>query len=1444
MDKLTGISSKLKVSTNEISAEIIQVVMVQAKKHTNSPKVIGKEWNEIAELLWKHLQTGLTKYDDQLLCATCFFSVLPLTENQDFYLTSILLVINKELDLRNMNYGEEKHNFKISEVVSVMYGLFQSAFLTQSSTEDLNCMDSILKSSFNLLLLLAYEYSRFTYIAFKTINSFKKIIGTTLHGHIFDTAGIILLLNLVIHNWENPITGVRDLNRGIFQMVISNLTRDMYEDIFKQINDFYWNKAKYLMLSEIIETYTYCLQYNIHDVINKSDWVDGLMYSLCKSGLVSAGADMYYAILKQLKSDDEWCGLFLNKLLQILTSQNIKAIENFTNYWCLTTFKKMPSLAKILIGELDVAENSENKIYSSLCLLKQANKLGLLQKDWSAPEVTFPKDLMLCAVDSCNTSLRIQAFDVVCVSQCKSMPQAVEYDVVLRYLQDNVTSDCTVLRLSMFDSLNSFLTRIQSTYMTNSNVYSNINFQVLISFCKKLQNFIVDSLSLNGNYQRKITTVKLCKLVQDCFCSPPRKMQKQGSRIKSLTICEMLKKECSWILHENVFVMKLLGLLNDPSDDIRENIIQLLLNHYYMKLKCPLILNHVIDNALNSMTSKFFYNINCGRSMFKLITNILLAEDSTAKFKNAEDVFLFAYQELVTENKLRTDVVKSIETGKQLHSLITILHVVLEACYQNTYKIARLDEHFAELVSILEEVSNQFAWEDTSTSSDFSKMSDMVEIMISLSGYDPDKDQTKISGLHQIVLNCLWLNVKVSCDLASLLIQFTEDIELINKCLNIIARVLETCRHKGAIEAAGAAIGKAIQHLTSLTEHSVLQQLPYTLLKHKLRDLISEAGGMSSITRRGAGLSIMVHRIVSSDMKRGKPLFHYFMETLLATCASIDSPESESTIDNQRDLPQAIYIHFLTRIVTDSSLASDMMYYSAKLAALAFGNLTSPRWQIRNAALQLYGALIPKLIGQKKASGSDDETVATVACDEFRTHSPALWCHITESLAAYSYKTEVQAHSDLVPILNILGNIAKRYNFTVDIEAQTSKDTGLLKSLILLLHSPIYTIRRLTAKCIFNLFSFDDIYDVIVKQNIKSENYLHGILMLLTIYHKKQCKHSQMENNYEVLKDKFENILNTGKHSYVCKQLFEEIFCSNVLDINDLHDTLLEMRNNAYSPGVHLWAENRIEKIVAKMPWSNIPEILETLLLHDCNKFGTFILRKLNFDESIPKSILLEISNQLLVFSQKWDNTVIWDMLYVISLKEKIVNVDVNAVLSQIKGNDVPYKIRFAIPFAIRVSTDHDNMKVISEILLNLSDPEINDTDMRYIAALANNEIAQDFEKLPDDIKINAITTAVILLQDEDEDIRNLNVQFYKNIRGGIATNPYICLHKILNHEFLDAILKNPKQGKQDLCEKLSKVFEMKSIDDDEYNPFANETKNIYCEVPVIRKFIEKLKSS
>lgn len=729
-----------------MSSNKFQEVLIKAKKRGN---VAQNEifWIEVSESLWTHLNKGLSKFDDQLLCATCFYTVVTHIpkEKQEYYCTDILEVIENELTLREYN----KVSSETSKVISFMYGIFQSSFLTQDA--NVKNLPSVLQASFKLLIKIAYEYSKFTFIAFKTISSFKKVCGTELQQNLLCKENQITLLNLTNHNWENPITGVRDLNRTIFHTLMSVNNDNMFEKVLEEINLFYWNKAKYLMLTEIVAQCNKEVKYN---------WIDGLIYSLHKPGLVSAGADLYYAIFKTLNSAEIWCRIFLEPVIKVLNGPSIKAIENFNNYWCLTTLKTYPSLTEIIMNELKKLSECEHKLYSILCVLKQANKLGIIVKDWDS--IDFKEKMVLDGLDNYNNCVRMLAFDIVCVSQDKAMPASVEYDLILKFLKNNVNSDCTVLRISMLNSFINFLTRVHITFLNYMKSDQNNEMNNLEMFCETFQQFVIDCLLMNGNYQRKITCIKLANTYLNGLSEVPRKRQKQTKQ-SNVTMIGMLEKKGIWMMSQDTFVKKLLSLLNDPAEDVRENVSQLLMKHFAKQLTRTEMFNNLIEQAIKSMQSKFFYEISCGQTMFKLIISLLTKENNIeAKFKNIEDIFHFASDELITEYRLKRGIVEALENGKQLHSFMSILHAVLEVNLQHSNKMP--DVRILELIDILNGISNQFAWdEDSSTSSDFSKMSDMVQNIITKSGCTTsEKDGTKISGLHQIILNCLWLNVKVN----------------------------------------------------------------------------------------------------------------------------------------------------------------------------------------------------------------------------------------------------------------------------------------------------------------------------------------------------------------------------------------------------------------------------------------------------------------------------------------------------------------------------------------------------------------------------------------------------------------------------------------------------------------------------------------------------------
>lgn len=85
----------------------------------------------------------------------------------------------------------------------------------------------------------------------------------------------------------------------------------------------------------------------------------------------------------------------------------------------------------------------------------------------------------------------------------------------------------------------------------------------------------------------------------------------------------------------------------------------------------------------------------------------------------------------------------------------------------------------------------------------------------------------------------------------------------IEECARVIYQILIRCRHKGAIEAAGEAMGLLCRRLLTSRVESI-RVIPGNLLLEFL-DRLDRTQTGSSITRRSAGLVYLIVKIVSSQ---------------------------------------------------------------------------------------------------------------------------------------------------------------------------------------------------------------------------------------------------------------------------------------------------------------------------------------------------------------------------------------------------------------------------------------------------------------------------------------------------------------------------------------------------------------------------------------------------
>lgn len=78
-----------------------------------------------------------------------------------------------------------------------------------------------------------------------------------------------------------------------------------------------------------------------------------------------------------------------------------------------------------------------------------------------------------------------------------------------------------------------------------------------------------------------------------------------------------------------------------------------------------------------------------------------------------------------------------------------------------------------------------------------------------------------------------------------------------------------------------------------------------------------------------------------------------------------------SPAHKNRDNRLASVLHFLCVLVKDGELRSPLTSYMVDIFAIAIATIESPEWTVRNASLQLFGAIVPKLVGQTQYFEND-----------------------------------------------------------------------------------------------------------------------------------------------------------------------------------------------------------------------------------------------------------------------------------------------------------------------------------------------------------------------------------------------------------------------------------------------------------------------------------------
>ncbi|KAL1138857.1 hypothetical protein AAG570_008919 [Ranatra chinensis] len=785
---------------------------------------------DIANNLLEILSTCKLSFENQILASIAFFQI-KLSKG-----TELNIVVSQPDMFR----------------VCLCNGLLQLSD-TFWSNDHLNWNDLMYSKMFPVLENHCFQYTQLTLLSFKCLSSWLRKVSTDI---------LLRILNVVMANWENPMNCVKEQNSIIFDHLL-NATETFHDEecsaylkpsalLNLVLTEQSWMmKSKYFLLSIILPKCGVLKVFKVEIIFysSNSDIQNGLLTSLAYTHLASAGTELYKVCLESMDLE-QWQDIFLQPITKILTSSTyMLQKQNVFNYWLPYTIKKYKMSLELLYNAVTSNGNDSSNIFPIICILKLGRKEGYEVMQWQhLSESTY----LLRALRHSDETIRSQAFSALCVSSKASIsPSDQEFQMVENFLTENINVDHAALRQNMLNNFTSFLCRVRDAclhtlkikYHSEPGQLENRALTRSMIFLEWLYNFLKSNLEIGSNYQRMYTSLEIYKIVLS-FLSEGYKVMKYAIAVGKWSFTSEHSREI------------LLYCISNPAEDIRESAGFILTTYFKFNDNETNRFGELYKKAVQLCSDMMFYYAESGALLVQVVTSLAYKNGGLAGLKplnlaNKDDRVSSTLLSLASAQalELKADLLKAASQGSPLHGVL--------------WALARLstDRTSPEFASLTQSERLQLITIMETTVEHLLKVLAAKSSKVSIE----DSDKLQLSPAYQLVLNCIWLNLRVCCSFSSGLVSSCggmSDNE-VERCWRLVISVLKQCRHKGALEVAGSSLGI----LATMLEKQVL--LPAI---SQLTDIISdsdECPGMTQSTR-GAGNVIFLHRLIANDARPNK----------------------------------------------------------------------------------------------------------------------------------------------------------------------------------------------------------------------------------------------------------------------------------------------------------------------------------------------------------------------------------------------------------------------------------------------------------------------------------------------------------------------------------------------------------------------------------------------
>ncbi|KAF3430520.1 hypothetical protein E2986_07507 [Frieseomelitta varia] len=1042
-----------------------------------------KQWQPVHIHIIEAFILNTENRERSLLASHTFFALLSIQSNLSFLKEIFISFLNSK---RNEVYiFDKRYNIVENELFKLIcaYGYLQVNHNEIYSND-------IFFLIFDVIFDHCIRYTKHSYFAYKILCTWlQRTINTTFWSTYSEIEQRLEMI--IFSNWCNAINDISKQNSAlIFNMYLKIMGKkyDRYlEYLFKYcVDTISWqNEIKYDILAEICEIW------DETKIITSRDFLFSLCSSLTKYYLRSPGTKVYLAIVKKL-SENEWkkaFGHIMNYLFHHWESnENHNVLQLLCKHWLEPVVKKYRNLLPYLWNLItDIREH----------ILRSH-----LQKMACEMHIDLPQQAEIeCYLNHNKEIVRLNGFAINCYQVNKLYNENKDRFFTIRsFLWHNANSTTVYMRNGIVKYFKIFYTNVLKMCDNNPDCIHDVYY-----ITHWLHEFFLDCFEIGSCYQRKILGLNLYRTI---LSFTNGFLINKTNNVENILSISSLEKHLittgNWKFTDKKSLFILLRLVLDSALDVKQLATSIILNYFNKDILSDVEKQVLFYTALKTCNSSKFYEIESGAALMSILIH-WLPLNTLRDYKNYDCLKYsdFLFNEAKSQlTQMKDDVLKAIVQNKPFYGVMTAL---LNIAFQNCQKSSDISSEFIEKVLyLLEDATDFFLYilssksENTEYSSSFAEMGLAINETIKNSEIENiNFDDLNLTSAHHVLISCIWMSLKVCCEIACEIGTLMHCDDMVKRSANIIVTVLLRCRHKGVVEAAGTAIGQLTRCLCKETKYS---NLPKT---HILR--ILEDGFMHSlnITRRGAGLSIMFHRIVVSDNRRDRPLLHFAVQKLLDLLSDI-SDDNLISIESQHDSPWARRLHFLRALVADKEIHAQLTPYMEKISLTCFKYLQSEIWTVRNASLQLFGSIVPRLIGQSYGDKLDFGNGYSI--NHFVTHYPALADHVMKELYKFSFtftkfSTALYLHSNIVHILILLSKFSCSACNLIDYSSQEYL-SKVKRLLYVLFENPILYVRFLAAKAYAALTNFLQIefelkklrYDISSCHNV---NLIHDLFTKL-----------------------------------------------------------------------------------------------------------------------------------------------------------------------------------------------------------------------------------------------------------------------------------------------------------------------------------------------------------